>query len=151
MTRKTVLFFCCFAALTTAPAWGESPKENVVYKCPVGQYAIGSEVTKKGDSVCESGFSSTSTAPAVYAEGCARCPKIVFDGNAQDTSSQKVTTPIKSPPKVNPRQYGTTNPDRYRPALQKNCYIPRGSTEYEDETGTFTLAGNCYYTGPIPD
>lgn len=127
MTRKTVLFFCCFAALTTAPAWGDNIK--VIYKCPTGQYAKGGSGT-----TCQTGYTGDTQSPAVYPRGnkentnnatCEECPK---------TSTFEDV------------QYGVS--DR-RPAAVSDCYAMTASGKLtgEDEMGSYEIEGNCYYTG----
>lgn len=127
MTRKTVLFFCCFAVLTAAPAWGET---KVLYSCKRGYYA---KVASSTDAKCSTGFSLWSSdkeggkGQPVYTGSCAKCPDAFFD--------EKKATKA--------RLY--TNTSRYHPAVKKNCYMQGGTTEYTDEAGTFTMSSNCYY------
>lgn len=120
MTRKTVLFFCCFAVLTAAPAWGENIL--VIYKCPDGQYAKGGSGT-----TCQTGYTGSTQSPAVYTSSatCAVCPNTSSFSNA-----------------------GYKTSDR-RPAAVSDCYAmsDNGKLEGEDEMGSYEIEGNCYYTG----
>lgn len=151
------------------PAWGDA----YIYKCPAGKYAAGSELTAE-NSNCSAGFSaSTQVVYKVPPTGaaCKPCQNVYFkkpkNGNTHtatdgivigdkfnfdkkfddDVSAGSVSKTKKAGFKKPIYLTGTTNPNRYRPAVQKNCYVPGGSTQYEDETGYFTLSGNCYYTG----
>ena len=158
MTRKTVLFFCCLAAIMVGPAWAEGKK--YIYKCPAGQYAAGSELTS-GEEKCPAGFSdSTQVVYPVPSNGvaCKPCPNVYFakpkGGDAHVPQDDCIGIGKKNCVKIGNRIIcskicltGTTNRNRYRPAVQKNCYLQGGSREYEDEMGYFTLSGNCYYTG----
>lgn len=159
MTRKTVLFFCCLAAIMVGPAWGED-KQLYIYKCPAGQYAVGSELTPTEDK-CQAGFSnSTKVVYPVPSNGvvCKPCPNVYFAkpkvGDTHVSGDDCIVIGRKCTPRpklgplcMNICLTGTTNRNRYRPAVQKNCYLQGGSREYEDEMGYFTLSGNCYYTG----
>lgn len=139
------------------PAWAGT---QYIYKCPAGQYAVGSELTST-EAKCQAGFSnSTKVVYPVPQSGdvCKPCPNVYFakpkDGNMHDPDEdcivighkpcRKIGNTIKCP---NICLTGTTNRNRYRPAVQKNCYLQGGSGQYEDEMGYFTLSGNCYYTG----
>lgn len=160
MTRKTVLFFCCFAAIMVGPAWAEG--KEYIYKCPAGQYAVGSELTS-GEEKCPAGFSdSTQVVYPVPSNGvaCKSCPNVYFakpkDENRHNPNDDCIVigkgrcwrndldNQIEC---LKICLAGTTNRNRYRPAVQKNCYLQGGSRQYEDEMGYFTLSGNCYYTG----
>lgn len=141
------------------PAWGED-KQLYIYKCPAGQYAVGSELTSAKEN-CPAGFSdSTKVVYPVPANGvaCKPCPNVYFakpkDGNTHNPDNDCIVIGRKCPPRLKFEQFcwdicltGTTNQNRYRPAVQKNCYLQGGSRQYEDEMGYFTLSGNCYYTG----
>lgn len=132
------------------PAWGGT----YIYKCPAGMYAAGGEL--KSTANCSAGFSNSNQVvykiPSV-GKACTSCPKVHFLASNEciDISGKFCTKKngvIKCGFKYGDKCLaGTTNPNRYRPAVQKNCYVPGGSKQYEDETGYFTLSGNCYYTG----
>lgn len=141
------------------PAWGED-KRLYIYKCPAGWYAVGSELTSDEEN-CPAGFSdSTKVVYPVPENGavCKPCPNVYFAEPKKGTAHtpdndcivighkpcRKIDNSIKCP---NICLTGTTNRNRYRPAVQKNCYLQGGSRQYEDEMGYFTLSGNCYYTG----
>ena len=143
------------------PAWGASTK--YIYKCPAGQYAVGSELTSVEEK-CPAGFSdSTQVVYPIPAGGraCQSCPNVYFakpkSGNTHNPEKDCIVIGEKDCTKLYSGQQqpictkicltGTTNRNRYRPAVQKNCYLQGGSREYEDEMGYFTLSGNCYYTG----
>lgn len=143
------------------PAWGEY-KQLYIYKCPAGWYAVGSELTLDvGEENCLAGFSDSTK--VVYpvpsnGEACKPCPNVYFaepkDGNTHDPDNDCIVIGHKPCRKTgnsitcpNICLTGTTNRNRYRPAVQKNCYLQGGSRQYEDEMGYFTLSGNCYYTG----
>lgn len=135
------------------PAWGED-KQLYIYKCPAGQYAVGSELTPKEDK-CQAGFSdSTKVVYPVPSNGvaCRSCPNVYFakpkSGAAHAPQDDCIVIGRKCTPLcMDICLTGTTNRNRYRPAVQKNCYLQGGSRQYEDEMGYFTLSGNCYYTG----
>lgn len=159
MTRKTVLFFCYLAAIMVGPAWAGT---KYIYKCPAGQYAVGSELTSE-ETDCPAGFSnSTQVVYPVPLNGkaCQSCPNVYFakpkDGNTHDPNDDCIVIGMRRCRKNDLNHQieclkicltGTTNRNRYRPAVQKNCYLQGGSRQYEDEMGYFTLSGNCYYTG----
>lgn len=135
------------------PAWGED-KQLYIYKCPAGQYAVGSELTST-EAKCQAGFSnSTKVVYPVPSNGvaCRSCPNVYFakpkSGAAHAPQDDCIVIGRKCTPLcMDICLTGTTNRNRYRPAVQKNCYLQGGSRQYEDEMGYFTLSGNCYYTG----
>lgn len=142
------------------PAWAEGKK--YIYKCPAGQYAAGSELTS-GEEKCPAGFSNSTKVVYPIPENdndaaCKSCPNVYFakpkSGAAHAPQDDCIVIGRKCTPRpklgplcMNICLTGTTNRNRYRPAVQKNCYLQGGSREYEDEMGYFTLSGNCYYTG----
>lgn len=141
------------------PAWGED-KQLYIYKCPAGWYAVGSELTS-GEDKCPAGFSdSTKVVYPVPSNGvaCRSCPNVYFakpkNGTAHIPGKDCIVIgenckKLANRPTICTKicLTGTTNRNRYRPAVQKNCYLQGGSRQYEDEMGYFTLSGNCYYTG----
>ena len=141
------------------PAWAG---KKYIYKCPTGQYAAGSELTST-EAKCQAGFSDSTKVVYPIPENdndaaCKSCPNVYFakpkGGDAHVRQDDCIGIGKKNCVKIDNSIIcskicltGTTNRNRYRPAVQKNCYLQGGSRQYEDEMGYFTLSGNCYYTG----
>lgn len=141
------------------PAWAG---KKYIYKCPTGQYAVGSELTST-EAKCKAGFSNSTKVVYPIPENdndaaCKSCPNVYFakpkGGDAHVPQDDCIGIGKKNCVKIGKHIIcskicltGTTNRNRYRPAVQKNCYLQGGSRQYEDEMGYFTLSGNCYYTG----